>query len=209
LDYRDWNQVYESYPLEDLPWELGKPRDILVELVEKSKIRIGKALDICCGAGTNTTYLSQCGFEVVGIDISSRALRYSIEKAEKTEVSLSLLQTSFLNLPFQHDTFDFVFDMGCFHHVKLDDKEKFVKEVYRVLKITGDYLLICFSEKNLPEIENVFTKEQLIQTFSDLFEIKEIKPISNFENVIIHLEDLYVATKVERHFYSVLMKKNR
>jgi len=52
--YKDWDRVYRKYPLEELPWELGKPRKTLVDLVEGGKIRPGKALDICCGAGTNT-----------------------------------------------------------------------------------------------------------------------------------------------------------
>jgi len=34
-DYEEWAQIYRRYPLEALPWELGRPRKVLVELVEK------------------------------------------------------------------------------------------------------------------------------------------------------------------------------
>ena len=63
-DYEEWDRIYRRYPLEDLPWELGRPRKVLVELVEKGLIKRGKALDICCGAGTNALYLAKKGFQV-------------------------------------------------------------------------------------------------------------------------------------------------
>jgi len=33
-DYEEWDQIYRKYPLEALPWEFGKHRKILVELLE-------------------------------------------------------------------------------------------------------------------------------------------------------------------------------
>jgi 2-polyprenyl-3-methyl-5-hydroxy-6-metoxy-1,4-benzoquinol methylase len=78
----EWDQIYRKFPLEELGWELGKPRPILVEFVEKGLIKKGKALDICCGAGTNTVYLAKQGFEVTGIDISQTAIKYAKKKAE-------------------------------------------------------------------------------------------------------------------------------
>jgi ubiquinone/menaquinone biosynthesis C-methylase UbiE len=54
------------------------------------------------------------------------------------------------DLPFGDEEFDFVLDMGCFHHVEIEDRTKFIKGVHRVLKIGGSYLLICFSYKNGP-----------------------------------------------------------
>jgi hypothetical protein len=54
VDYSDWDEIYRKYPIEELGWELGKPRPILVEYTEKEFIPKGIALDICCRAGTNT-----------------------------------------------------------------------------------------------------------------------------------------------------------
>ncbi len=112
--YEEWDQVYRNYPLEALPWELGKPRQVLVELVEKDIIKKGKALDICCGAGTNTVYLAQRGFEVTGMDISSGAVEYAREKAEGAQVKIRFLVENFLHLPFRDEEFALVFGMGCF-----------------------------------------------------------------------------------------------
>jgi ubiquinone/menaquinone biosynthesis C-methylase UbiE len=62
-DYEEWDQIYRRYPPEALPWELGRPRKVLVDLVEKGLIKKGKALDICCGAGTNGLYLTKKAFK--------------------------------------------------------------------------------------------------------------------------------------------------
>lgn len=196
-DYEEWEQIYRKYPLESLGWELGKPRPLLVEFVEKGLVKKGKTLDICCGAGTNTVYLAEKGFEVTGIDISSKAIEYAKEKAEQARVKISFMVIDFLDLPFSDAEFDFVFDMGCFHHVEIDDRPKYIKGVHRVLKKGGSYLLTCFSYRNGPAW-NHFTRKQISDLFSGYFEIDEIRHISSIEG------DGY-----KRYFYTVLMKKER
>ena len=193
--YDEWDQIYRRYPLEELGWELGRPRPILVEFIEKGLIKKGKALDICCGAGTNTVYLAEKGFEVTGIDISPKAIAYAKKKAKQANVNINLMVQNFLNLPFEKAEFDFVFDMGCFHHVKIEDRPKFIKGVHRVLKKGGTYLLTCFSYKN-GQAWNHFTRKQIKDLFSDYFEIDEIRHISSIE-----------GDGVKRYFYTVLMKK--
>lgn len=193
--YDEWDQIYRKHPLESLPWELGKPRKMLVNLVEKGIIKKGKVLDICCGAGTNTVYLAKKGFDVTGIDISSKAVEYAKDKAKQANVKTRLMVQNFLKLPFEDEEFDFVFDMGCFHHVEVEDRSMFIKGVHRVLKKGGTYLLICFSSKNGPAW-NHFTKKQIILLFSDYFKIKEIRHIASRE-----------ADSFVRYFYSVLMER--
>jgi len=100
-----------------LLWELGKPRRTLVTLVESGRVKPCKALDICCGAGTNTVYPAQKGFEVTAMDISKQAIRYAKQKARKAKVEMQSVLGNFVQLPFKDDVFDFVFDMGFFHHI--------------------------------------------------------------------------------------------
>lgn len=195
-DYEEWDQIYRRYPLEALPWELSRPRKVLVELVEKGLIKKGNALDICCGAGTNALYLAEKGFQVTGIDISSKAVEYAKEKARKTSARAQFQVQNFLKLPFKDEEFDFVFDMGCFHHVKVKDRNTFIRGVHRVLKKGGFYLMVCFSHRNGPAW-NHFTREQIIQLFSGHFKIKNIEHTASVEG------DGYT-----RYFYSVLMEKS-
>src|SRR4030066_2239690 len=96
----EWDQIYQKYPLEELGWELGKPRPILREYVEKGLLKKGKALDIGCGTGTNTVYLAEKGFEVTGVDISPTAIEYAEKKATRAKVQITFKVQNFLELQF-------------------------------------------------------------------------------------------------------------
>lgn len=194
-DYAVWDEYYRKYPLEELGWELGKPRPILVEYVEQGLIPKGKALDTCCGVGTNTVYLAKNGFDVTGIDISATAIEMAKKKARQEKVSINFLVESFLDLSFNDAEFVFVFDMGCFHHVEVADRSKFITGVHRVLVNGGVYMLTCFSYRNGPRW-NHFTKQQLTDLFSKYFELGEFRHHPSLE-----------GDGVIRFFYTVLMKK--
>jgi len=196
-DYREWDIFYRDYPLEELGWELGKPRPILVEYMQNRLLPKGKALDICCGAGTNTVYLAQNGFEVTGIDISRTAIEIAKKKAATAKVSINFLVENFIDLPFSDNAFDFVWDMGCFHHVEIEERPTFIAGVHRVLKAGGSYMLTCFSFRNGPGW-NHFTEQQLIELFDGFFEFGEFRHYPSLE-----------GDGVTRYFYTVLMKKEQ
>ena len=193
--YDEWDEIYRKYPLNELGWELGKPRPILVKFIEKGLVKKGKALDLCSGAGTNPVYLAEKGFEVTGIDISPTAIEYAKKRAEQAKVKINFAVQNFLHLPFGDSEFDFVFDMGCFHHVKIKDRPTFIKGVHRVLKKGGGYMLTCFSHRN-GKAWNHFTKQQLVGLFSALFEMGEFRHYPSAE-----------GDGVTRFFYTILMKK--
>jgi len=192
-----WDGVYHRHAPESLPWELGKPRKLLVELVESGQIVPGKMLDLCCGAGTNPVYLAQKGFDVTALDLSDRAVEYAREKARTTKADMNLLVGSFLALPFKGEEFDFIFDFGCFHHVKIKDRTRFILGVHRAIKPAGRYLLICFSDKNGPGW-NHFTKDQIVELFRDYFEILWIRHFSSVE-----------GDGITRYFHEAFIKKKQ
>jgi len=179
-----------------LPWELGKPRKVLVELIDSGLVVPAETLDLCCGAGTNPVYLAKKGFSVTTLDVSDKAVEYAKKRAHEAEVEISFLVGDFLDLPFKREQFDFAFDFGCFHHVQAKDRIAFIKGVYRVVKPKGTYFLICFSYKN-GQAWNHFRREQIIELFGDLFEIKWIKHVSSLE-----------GDGVTRYFYETLMKRS-
>lgn len=194
-DYSKWDEIYRRYKLDELGWELGKPRPILVEYLEKGLIPKGKALDLCCGAGTNTVYLAQSGFDVTGIDISKTAIEIAKRKAHQAKVNVNFLAESFINLPFIDRGFGFVFDMGCFHHVEVEERLQFISGVHRVLKQGGIYMLTCFSYRN-GRGWNHFTRKQITDLFSERFVIEKLRQYPSLE-----------GDGVIRFFYTALMKK--
>ncbi len=194
MSYEEWDEAY-THPLRALPWELGKPRPQLVELVESGRIRPGKTLDICCGAGTNTIYLASTGFTMSGIDISPRAIAIAKEKAKSAGVKIHFRVGDSVRLPYRDVEFDFVFDMGCFHHIHPEDRASYIGGVRRVLKEGGKYFMICFSSRNGPAW-NHFTEEQLREIFSPFFEILKLEHFPSVE-----------GDGIMRFFYLVLMEK--
>ncbi len=69
------------YESGDTPWDLGKPDFNLIQTISTMAIEPCTALDIGCGTGDNSIWLSQKNFQVIGIDISEIAIQKAIEKA--------------------------------------------------------------------------------------------------------------------------------
>ncbi len=191
-----WDEAYHHFRPEQLPWELGKPRKGLIELIESGVVVPGKALDLCCGLGTNPIYLAEKGFEVTALDVSDKAVSVAKEKTRQKGIKMGFLVGDNTRLPFKGAIFDFVFDFGCFHHVPPENRSAFVTGVHRVLKSKGTCFLVCFSYRN-GSAWNHFRKKQIIDLFSGYFDIERIKHVSSLE-----------GDNVSRYFYEVLMKKS-
>lgn len=187
----EWNEVYETTALKELPWHSEEPADYLVELVKKKMVK-GPVLDICCGAGTNSVYLAKKGFEVHGIDISEKAIELAKERAKKEGVKCNFIVGNASGLPYPDNKFSFIFDRGCLHHIPKELKKKFVDDIVRVLKKGGKYQLNCFSDKD--HYFDGLSKEDIKNYFSKDFDMKSIKDIKFKEK-----------TGLNRYFYSVLM----
>ncbi len=178
----EWKEVYRRGDEGHYPWELGKPRDFLVQLVEDGMIKGDRALDVCCGLGTNGLYLAEKGFDVTGMDISEKAVDIANQKAFKTNKGSNtrFVVQSFIDMDFEPASFDFALDIGCFHHVLEDDRQRFIENVHRVLRRGGRYLLMCFSD-SMGREWNHFSDRQLRDLFSDYFDILTLKEVSSLE----------------------------
>ena len=96
-----------------------------------------RALDCGCGGGRYTVALQRLGFaEVVGCDWSDEALETARLRAEQAGIgNVSYRKADVINLPFDDDSFDFVFCNGVLHHTL--STEQGVRELLRVMKPQG------------------------------------------------------------------------
>ena len=144
----DWNERYKA---KDLPWDINEPDDNLVKLIESKTVSPCKALEVGCGTGTNSLWLARHGFSMLGVDISQEAVDRANKKKENPALSCDFIRMDFLHDESLPQSFDFVFDRGCFH-VFDQEKERilFARQVSRVLRTSGSWVSLIGSTEGSP-----------------------------------------------------------
>ena len=97
----------------------------------KDGIRI---LEIGCGAGRLTDYITQKGFDVVGFDVS----KIQIKENHVRNSDAMTFMASGDKMPFIDSSFDIIMSFDVFEHIP--DANEHLSEVRRVLKPHGYYL---------------------------------------------------------------------
>ncbi len=210
MKYADVDKIYRNVPLDKIPWNNETPPDALVELVQSGKARPCKTIDFGCGAGNYAIYLAGRGFEVSGIDSSPSAIKIATENAEKKGVGCRFIVADLLgDLHEVKETFDFGYDWEFLHHIFPEDREKYIKNVYNVLKPGALYFSVCFSEKD-PQFGDAgkFRKTKLGTTlyFSSESEIRDLL-LPYF--VIQELKTIEINAMVGSHYAISVLAKRR
>lgn len=127
----------------------------LVGFGDKQKMRIVEMLelqpkevlvDIGCGTGSLLRLISQNYPEnkATGIDPDEKALKIASKKLEQTNIKLILSGAE--KLPFKDKSIDAAASTLAFHHMPFEVKELAMREVYRVLKPNGRFLIADFGK---------------------------------------------------------------
>lgn len=146
-----------------------------------NKVNISKyaiMLDIGCGGGKTIHTLSKMNpnGKIYGIDYSNQAVENSIKMNKKDVDSGKVLikQASVSAMPFSNDFFDIITAFQT--HYFWPNLENDVKEVFRVLKSNGNFIITAELYKINYHMEKFKTKED-IETL-----LKE----TGFRNVVFH-----------------------
>lgn len=110
----------------------GRWRPIAEDIARHYDLKSGdRVLDVGCGKAFLLYELTQAvpGLDVAGIDISQYGIDHS-----KEEVRDHLKQGNSSDLPWDDDSFDFVFSINTLHNLEVFDLEKAVREIERVGK---------------------------------------------------------------------------
>jgi phosphatidylethanolamine/phosphatidyl-N-methylethanolamine N-methyltransferase len=165
-----YNRFSRFYPLVDI--FLRPQKKALLE--EINNLPDGKLLEIGVGNGAHLRQYKK--HTVVGIDTSAVMLAAAKQHAN----SVQLLQMNGEALLFQDAQFDYV----VLSHViaVVDDPEKLLAEVFRVLKPNGCiFILNHFTPGNwLKYFDRAFGSISKIFHFKSVFHIDEIKSIRRF-----------------------------
>ncbi|UCF60741.1 MAG: class I SAM-dependent methyltransferase [Anaerolineaceae bacterium] len=170
-----------KYLLGWTPWDTGISPPELMTFLENHEP--GRALDIGCGTGTNLITMAQHGWQVTGVDFSSRAIRQAQRKAQLAGVQIQLIHddvTTFNNIP---GTYDLALDLGCFHSLSVGEQTRYASNVNHFINPGGTYLLYAWLSGGLYEFfsegmkkSNRFPSQELItRLFAPHFELISIE----------------------------------
>lgn len=203
------DEIYRNMNPEDIPWNIEAPPNVLIELVERGKVKPCKTIDLGCGAGNYAIYLAGIGFDVTGIDISPAAIKIAKENAKKKGVKSNFLVADVLgDFDEVKETFDFAYDWELLHHIFPEDRKKYVKNVYKILNPRGEYVSVCFNEKDpqfggsgkyvktrIGTVLYLSSEEELRDLFDPGFNIIELKTIEISGKSVLHLANYALMEK--------------
>jgi cyclopropane fatty-acyl-phospholipid synthase-like methyltransferase len=170
----DFDAIYAS---EKPPaWDIGRPQPAFDHLAKAGNL-VGRVLDPGCGTGEHALLAASLGHEVVGVDLSAKAIELAITKATERGIEARFLVADALRLADLGEQFDTVLDCGLFHVLDDDERKRYVDSLAEVVPLGGRYHMLCFSERQPGDWgPRRVTQGEIRAAFSEGWEIGSIQP---------------------------------
>jgi SAM-dependent methyltransferase len=171
-----WDNLYSNEAtIGSLPWYNKSLDDDLRELLHAINITKGRFLDLGTGPATQAIELSKLGFQVTATDISENAI---IRARRIANEDIEFVVDDILDSKLKEDSFDYIFDRGCFHVLEPSSRQRYVNQISRILREGGLLFLKTFSAKepsagggpyrfSIDEIDSVFSDRFVRESFKE------------------------------------------
>ncbi|TPV97238.1 MAG: methyltransferase domain-containing protein [Myxococcales bacterium FL481] len=122
---------------------LGRKTKLMVErLANRGLPSRLRGLDLGCGQGWYATAMAREGFAIAGVDMSAGQVAKARAYAQAAGVELDCSVASAAEIPFEDESFDFVYSINVVHHILSEaDRQSTYAEIRRVLKPGGMFFL--------------------------------------------------------------------
>jgi ubiquinone/menaquinone biosynthesis C-methylase UbiE len=116
----------------------------------------GRALDICCGTGSQVLQYAMMGIIADGIDMDPRMIKVAETSREKRGLNnVTFRMANAVNLPFEDKSFDYASISMALHEKERTDRDRIIAEMQRVLKAEGSMIFIDYKVP-LPRIPSSY-----------------------------------------------------
>lgn len=109
-------------------------------------IKNPRVLDLCCGDGLHSFTALRCGASVIALDYSEASINLAKMRAETLGVKIDFRCADVEKLHFSDSTFDTITCAGSLSYL---DHDVFFKEVKRVLKRDGKFIVVDSFDHNI------------------------------------------------------------
>jgi ubiquinone/menaquinone biosynthesis C-methylase UbiE len=170
IHYGYWDEKVSSFPQ-----SLMRMNEVMMEAAGiKSTDRV---LDAGCGVGGSSIFLASIlDCKVTGITLSEKQVKQAKEFAMKKEVDrlVDFKVMDYCKTEFPDESFDIVW--GCESICYADDKEKFIKEAWRLLKPGGRLVVADGFVSDFANNEN-----PIIRQWLDGWQVNYLESTKRFE----------------------------
>ncbi len=120
-------------------------KSIFAKLLDE-QIKFGsKILEVGCGTGQLSNFLSRYNRKIFGIDLSESSLSMAENFRVKSEIeNVYFMKMNLFNLLFKDQFFDYIISIGCLHHTQ--DPKKAFNSIEKKLK-KGGYIVLGLYHK--------------------------------------------------------------
>ena len=116
----------------------GAMRRLILPPLKQHSPRKGHWLEIGCGTGSATRSVLETfpSAKITALDLSAPYLKVAQENLRSYD-NVNFIQGQGADLDFKDNTFDVVYSVYLFHELPAEERDKVIKEAYRVLKPGG------------------------------------------------------------------------
>lgn len=200
----------------------------LYKYVLNENLKHKKVLEIGLGFGTLGSLLVSQECDYWGIDIARNPVELMLYRLSLMGINSvdQIITGSALEIPFENESFDFVFSIGCLHHT--GNLTRAVGEVERVLKKKGKAIIMLYNRnslrmlnarfifwlKGLAAIKNKNKNEEMDENIRGLYDKNtknEVAPHTDFtsKSEIKKIFKNFSMIKIEKQNFDPLIFLNR
>lgn len=168
----------DYYATHTAPWVLGEAQPEIVEQERAGRIA-GTVLDIGCGLGDNTLFLTERGYDVLGADFSEEAIRQARQNAANRDVPARFEVGDALRLD-RAESFDTVVDSAVFHCFDEQDQQHYTRNLHRMCRPGAVVHLLVGatpddSEGDIPPGPPRVSEQTIRQAFGEGWQVEELR----------------------------------